>query len=392
MGKLSLKRLMRNLMRLLMCLALVGFGVSRTAKPGLASAATVKTPAKKPSGKKVDAKTLLHDAKKALAAMIKAARADQGLDAKKPKNKPFWKSTQQLAKNLDKADKGLAAKSNDFFQGIADAREAEEQMKVDWELTDSKNKAVIDSGKKLGHALAMLRTDFSKEAVRKKKGGELTAKEKAEFEKIKGQQRDLLAKIKKLEKEAQKDKALEKGLKKLQAQANHILKEPASVDAYVATLYLLDTQVGLIRGYDYYVDKSWRSDWRTLETIETSYETSYSEWETSESYDWDTVDTNVDVDENEDVDVEESVSDEEVNSEESYAENESFDLSEAEEDEVAEEEDTDEDAASDDEDSMEDESDDEGEDISADDGGDDDGGDEDGGDEDGGDDGGDEGD
>jgi cell division protein FtsB len=90
-------------------------------------------------------------------------------------------------------------------------------MKVDWELTGSKDKSVIDNGKKLGHALALLRTDFSKEAERKKKGGELTAKEKAEFDKIKAQQKELLAKIKKLEKEAQKDKALEKGLRKIQA-------------------------------------------------------------------------------------------------------------------------------------------------------------------------------
>jgi hypothetical protein len=168
-------------------------------------------------------------------------------------------------------------------------------MKVDWELTGSKDKSVIDNGKKLGHALALLRTDFSKEAERKKKGGELTAKEKAEFDKIKAQQKELLAKIKKLEKEAQKDKALEKGLRKIQAQANHILKEPATVDAYIATLYLLDVQIGLVRGYEYYVDKSWRADYLAVVNLETRYESSYSEWETSASYEWASVDTSVDI-------------------------------------------------------------------------------------------------
>jgi hypothetical protein len=377
---------MRNFVRLLLCLTLIGFAVARAVTPAKDLAATAKTAQKKETGQKADAKTLLHDAKKALAAMIKAARADKALDPKKPKNKPFWKSTQLIAKNLDKAEKGLAAKSNDFFKGIADAREAEEQMKVDWELTGSKDKSVIDNGKKLGHALALLRTDFSKEAARKKKGGELTAKEKAEFDKIKAQQKELLAKIKKLEKEAQKDKALEKGLRKIQAQANHILKEPATVDAYIATLYLLDVQIGLVRGYEYYVDKPWRADYLAVVNLETSYESSYSEWETSASYEWASVDTSVDIYEGEEVDVSESVSDEEINSEESYAENESFDMSDAEEEEVAAEEDTDEEVASDDADSMEDASDDEGEDMS------DDGGDEDSGDDDGGDDGGDEGD
>jgi hypothetical protein len=374
---------MKNLVSLLLCLSLSVFAVARAMTPGHTLAAVAKTAQKKPTGQKTDAKTLLDDAGKALAAMIKAARADKGLDPKTPKNKPFWKSTQLVAKNLKTAKTGLTAKSNDFFKGIAEARKAEEQMKVDWQLTDSKNEKVIENGKKLGHAIALLRTDFSKEAARKKKGGELTAKEKAEFDKVKAQQKELLAKIKTLEKAAQKDKALEKGLREIEKQAHHILKEPATVDAYIATLYLLDVQIGLVRGYEYYVDKPWRADYLTLVNWTNTYETSYYEWEASVSYEWASVDTSVDIYEGEDVDVSESVPDEEINSEESYAENESFDMSEAEEEEVAAEEDTDEEVASDD-DSMEDASDDEGEDMSDD----DDGGDDDGGDDNGGDDGG----
>src|SRR6266481_2767400 len=346
---------MKNFVRLLLCLSLSVFAVARAISPSKALNTTARTAQKKETGKKADVKTLLHDAKKAAATMIKNARADKALDPKKPKNKPLWKSVHLVAKNLKAAETGLAAKSNDFFKGIADAREAEEQMKVDWQLTDSKNTKVIENGKKLGHALAILRTDFSKEAERKKKGGDLTEKEKAQFEKIKGQQKELLAKIKKLEGKAKKDKALEKGLHELQKQANHILKEPATVDAYIATLYLLDVQIGLVRGYEYYVDKDWRTDWVVLENIETTYETSYSEWETSVSYDWAEVNTSVDIYEGEEVDVSESVSDEEINSEESYAENESFDMSQAEEDEVAAEEDSDPEVEADDtadEDSM----------------------------------------
>src|SRR6266478_8667641 len=161
---------MKNFVRLLLCLSLSVFAVARAISPSKALNATARTAQKKETGKKADAKTLLHDAKKATAAMIKNARADKALDPKKPKNKPFWKSVHLVAKNLKTAETGLAAKSNDFFKGIADAREAEEQMKVDWQLTDSKNKKVVENGKKLGHALAILRTDFWKEAQRKKKG------------------------------------------------------------------------------------------------------------------------------------------------------------------------------------------------------------------------------
>ena len=383
---------MKKLVSLSLCLSLSLFAVARAVKPGQTLAAIAKTAQKKPTGEKADAKTLLVDANKALAAMIKAARADNGLDPKTAKNKPFWKSTQLIAKNLTLAKSGLAAKSNDFFKGIAEARQAEEQMKVDWELTDSKNNQVIENGKKLGHAIALLRTDFSKEAARKKKGGELTAKEKAEFDKIKAQQKVLLAKIAKLEAGAKKDKALEKGLREMKKHADHIVKEPITLDAYIATLYLLDVQAGLIRGYEYYVDKPWRTDYLVLVDWVHTYETSYYEWETSVSYDWALVDTTVDIDYSEEVAVSESVSDEEISSEEAYAENESFDMSEAEEEEVAAEEDTDEEVASADDDSMEDASDDEGEDMSDDDGGDDEGADDNGGDDDGGnDDGGDDG-
>jgi len=383
---------MKKLVSLSLCLSLSLFAVARAMKPAQILAVVAKSDQKKSAGKKADGKTLLDDANKALAAMIKAARADNGLDPKTPKNKPFWKSTQLIAKNLKIAKTGLSAKSNDFFKGVIGARQAEEQMKVDWELTDSKNKEVIENGKTLGHAIALLRTDFSKEAARKKKGGELTTKEKADFDKIKAQQKELLAKIAKLEAGAKKDKALEKGLREMKKHADHIVKEPITLDAYIATLYLLDVQAGLIRGYEYYVDKPWRADYLVLVDWVHTYETSYYEWETSVSYDWALVDTTVDIDYGEDVDVSESVSDEEISSEESYAENESFDMSESEEAEVAAEEDTDEEVASNDDDSMEDASDNEGEDMSDDDSGDDEGADDNGGDDDGGgDDGGDDG-
>ena len=377
---------MKRFVSLLFCLLLSIFTVARAAKPAHLPVSDTKSSRGKPTAQKADAKTLLNDANKALAAMIKAARADRALDPKTSKNKPFWKSTQLVAKNLKTAKQGLGAKNNDFFKGIAEARKAKEQMKVDWQLTDSKNKNVIENGKILGNAIDSLRTNYSKEAARKKQGGELTAKEKAEFEKIKTQQKELLAKISKLEKSAQKDKALGKGLNEIRKQAEQISRQPVTLDAYIATLYLLDRQAGLIRGYEYYVDKPWRTDYLGLIDWIAGYDTWYYTWYDTVPYDWASVDASVDV--YEDVTVSEAVSDEEISSEETYAETESFDMSDAEEEQVAAEEDTDAEVASGDDNSVEDASDDEGEDMNDDDGsdaaadedtGDDDGGDDDGG-------------
>ena len=337
---------MKNFLRLLLCFALSAFVIARGAAGSKESTAPTQ---EKPSGRKADAKTLLDDANKATAAIIKSARADKDLDPKKAENKPFWQSLQTVAKSLMTAGAGLAAKKDDFFKGIAGAREAEEQMKVGWQLTDSKNKSVIENGKKLGRALALLRTDFSKEAQRRKAGGELTDKEKAQFEKIKAQQKDLLAKIKKLEGEAKKDKALEKGLAELRRQAERVMKEPATLDAYIATLYSLDLQAGLIRGYSYYVDPEWRNDYLLLVDHIKVSDASRSEWETSVTYDWAMINTSVDVDDGEGVDVSDGLSDPEISSQASYVENGSFDMSEAERNEVAVEENNIEEVASPDE-------------------------------------------
>jgi hypothetical protein len=367
---------MRNLVRVLLCLALSLFAAARAVSASKSSPTAIE---KKSAGQKADAKSLLHDAKKATAVIIKSARADKDLDPTKPRNKPFWQSVHALAKSLAIADAGLAEKKDDFFKGIADARAAEEQLKVDWQLTDSKNKSVIENGKKLGHALTLLRTDFSKEAERKKKGGELTDKEKTQFEKIKAQQKELLAKISKLEGETKKDKALEKGLSEVKKQAERISKQPTTLDAYIATLYLLDLQAGLIRGYLYYVDPEWRKDYLVIVNYTKMYDTWRSEWETSVTYDWAVLNTAVDVHEGENVEVADEVSDSEISAEDSYAEKESFEMSEAEQNEVAVDEDNDEEMASVDDENMEEAADDEA-DEQSDDAGDDDGADDGGGD------------
>src|SRR5262249_41238632 len=152
---------MKKFIGLLLCLSLSFFIVAGAAKPNQTPAAAANTTQEKATRQKADAETLLNDANQAVAAMIKAARDDSSLDPKTAKNKPFWKSTQLMAKNLQTAKTGLAAKNDDFFKSIAEARRADEQMKVDWQLTDSKNIQVIENGKKLGHAITLLRTNYS---------------------------------------------------------------------------------------------------------------------------------------------------------------------------------------------------------------------------------------
>lgn len=388
---------MKNFIRILICFCLSTFAIGRAVSHAASSSAAHAAKAgahPKPAGKKATAKELVATSKKALASMLKKARADKALDPKKPKNKPFYASAKKIATQLDRAEKGLGAKNNDFFDATAKARTAHEQMVVAWNLTGSKNKQVGADGKALGHALDALRKDYSKEAARQKKGGELTAKEKTQFEKIKAQQKDLLAKIDKLQGKAKKDKALEQGLAKMKKEAQHIAAAPLTVNDYIAALYLIDTIEGQLYGYDYYVDPAWRSDWIVVDTFLSLWAPIYTDFWYGVDYDyayWDNpVDVYVDG-----YDVYDSVPAEDVAAEEDFVENEP-DMTEAEENDVADDNDADTDSAGD-EDMGDDADDNGGDDSAADDNGGDDesagdaddgGGDDGGGDDGGGDDGG----
>jgi hypothetical protein len=72
---------------------------------------------------------LLNDANKALVAMIKAARADKGSIPRYRRTNRFGNRPDWLRK-IEAVQKGLQTKSNDFFKGIAEASQAEQQMKV----------------------------------------------------------------------------------------------------------------------------------------------------------------------------------------------------------------------------------------------------------------------
>ncbi|MEO8440357.1 MAG: hypothetical protein ABI540_09060, partial [Spartobacteria bacterium] len=334
---------MRNIIRGLLCICLFALvhsplpGHAAVAKKALTKAKSTHTASAKPkpSGKKATAAELVAAAKKANAAMIKNARADKGLDPNLAKNKPFYTAAKKVTTELDRTDKGLAAKNNDFFDAVSGARSAQEQLKVAWNLTDSKNKKVAADAVALGNALDLLRQDYSKEAARKKKGGELTAKEKAEFAKIQAHQKELLAKINTLQAKSTKDKALQRGLAKMEKESRRIANAKMNLADYLAALYLLDDLEGQLYGYDYYIDPAWRSDWIVVDKYVDYYTPIYANVWTDYAYDWDYVTTPVDIYVGDNVYVDDSLSPAEVDAQEDFVDNGDFDMSRAEAAEVA---------------------------------------------------------
>ena len=112
---------MKKLLPLLLCLSLSFFTVARATKSLPTPAAGAKT-VQKSTGHEADAETLLNDASKALAAMIKAAPSDNGLDSETAKNKPFCKSyAEDESFDMSDAEQEQVAAEEDTDQEVASA-------------------------------------------------------------------------------------------------------------------------------------------------------------------------------------------------------------------------------------------------------------------------------
>ena len=155
----------------------------------------------------------------------------------------------------------LRTKSIDFFKGIAEASQAEQQMKIGWQLTDSKNSKVNRERKDTRQRHRIVAHQLLKGSGAGKTRRRADRERKGRVRENQSATKASAGEISKLEKSAQKDKAVAKALSEIQKQAERIIGQPATLDAYIATLYLLEGQIGLIRGYEYYVDKLLRADY-----------------------------------------------------------------------------------------------------------------------------------
>ena len=119
-------------------------------------------------------------------------------------------------------------------------------------------------------------------------GPALSAKEKANFEKIKSNQAEYAKKLAPMQAKAKKngDKGTEAQLARLAKQSNAVAVAQLTVDAFMTALLLLDYLEGEWACYSYYVGPAYHADWvddgRLGQGSFTTYDTLY--WETVETY------------------------------------------------------------------------------------------------------------
>ena len=274
------------------------------AKPAAAKPAAGKPAAKPAAGKQVNGKQLLAESKKAVAGILKTAKASAGkIDPKNKKQAPFFGGIKELQASIADSEKKMKAKDKKLFDSLSKGSTALAKVKTAWPRTGAKDAKIDGYLAKLDNSYTALRSRYGSEGLRAKQGGALSAKEKANFEKVKASQAEFAKKLGPMQAKAKKngDKGTDAELARLIAQSNKIATAQLTVDAFLTAMVLVDVLQGEWDCYSYYVGPDYRADWIQMdvwvETSFTSYDTMY--WETVDTYSvesWDYWDVSMELD------------------------------------------------------------------------------------------------
>ena len=185
---------MQYLKKVVSCFVLVNFlaygplftGAAAAATPAAKPAAAKPAAGKPAAGKQVNGKQLLAESKKAVAGILKESKASGGkLDPKSKKQAPFFAGLKEFQGAIDDSEKKLKAKDKKLFASLSKGSKALAKVKTAWPRVGVKNAKVDGYLGKLDNSYTALRSRYGGEGVRAKQGAALSAKEKANFEKIK---------------------------------------------------------------------------------------------------------------------------------------------------------------------------------------------------------------
>ncbi len=170
-----------------------------------------------------NASDLIKSAQRAVGQVVTAAQKDPALKQDEAKAKPFWDGMKDLNDNLEKAQTSLTLKSETFFRSLASASSSFAQADIGITMSGSKDQTVASAMKTLEGIITSLSENYSKEAARLKQGGELTATERQQLDKLIAQQDELMKKLDEVEKNVGKnDKQIQAGIDKIRKNSKKI--------------------------------------------------------------------------------------------------------------------------------------------------------------------------
>jgi hypothetical protein len=173
----------------------------------------------------------------ALAGAARAAKDPRtGLDPRNPKYAPFWSALQALQDRVGRIEG--AARAGELFllvdQGSTDFGE----LRVAWARTGVKNARVAEEIRAASSAYRTLRASFSREGVRQRQGGPLSAAERQQFQRLRQTEARLAERLRFLRDQARRrgDAATAAELERFRAGAERIAQASADLTSYLNAL------------------------------------------------------------------------------------------------------------------------------------------------------------
>ena len=185
-----------------------------------------------------NARDLLEKAQQSLAVVVAAAQKDPSLSLEVAKSKPFWDGLKDVNTNLDNSRRDLESQDNRFFASLSSATAGFVQAEIALIMTGSDNQGVTDAMSTLGGILQTLNENFSKEAARLKQGGELSASEKQQLDRLIAQQDELLKRLEQVEKNVAKNNAeMQAAIAKMKEESKKIRRSRRNVGGFVGGFF-----------------------------------------------------------------------------------------------------------------------------------------------------------
>ncbi len=211
------------------------------------------TPAQAESTQK-NAAELIKGADRAVGYVVKTAREskDAALSSSNDDSRPFWQAVKKLNEALNKVDRGLFLKDETFFTSLADATSAVEEVKITLSMSGSKDPSVQEGVEKVDAAVSLLREHYSKEAVRRKQGGELSEEERAKLNQMKEKQAELEQKLTELEGKVGKNETLIKGIQEVRNKSQQVAHSNNNVSGFLFAMTAMSVISGLIWGWHWW--------------------------------------------------------------------------------------------------------------------------------------------
>lgn len=188
---------------------------------------------------RVNAGGLVRSVEMALAGVAQAARDPKGgLDARSPGYASFWNAFNGMQARLGLIGATLASRDPKFLD-LVDLGSADlGSLRVAWARTGAANPQVAEGIRIASSSFRLLRANYGREGIRHRQGGELTAAERRQFQRVQRAQRRFAESLRSLGDRSRQrgDAATAEELDRYRTEAERIARVSQTLETYLNSL------------------------------------------------------------------------------------------------------------------------------------------------------------